>query len=215
MNLWRMAFLGAAALFAMALAGCSLGPQMKEPPASYDFGPPRGQAAAAGIAATLMLPEATAPPWLDGPGIVYRLNYENAARPQVYALSRWAAPPAQLLTQRLRSRFAAAAAGGIVTGADGARADYALRLELEDFSQSFDAPNASRVAVRARASLVNLATRTLVAQRLFARERPAPSPDARGAVAALGTAGDDLIEELLAWTEERLKPAAAGRKEGR
>ena len=209
MNAWRMAFLGAATLFTMALAGCSLGPQMKELPASYDFGPSRGQSAAPRIAATLMLPEVTAPPWLNGPGIVYRLNYDNAARPQAYTLSRWAAPPAQLLTQRLRSRFAEAAAGGIVTGADGARADYALRVELEDFSQSFDSPTTSRVEARARASIVNLATRTLVAQRVFARERPATSLDARGAVAALSTAGDDLIEELLAWTGEQLKPAGA------
>ena len=202
----RKPFLVALALLAGALAGCSLGPQMKEPPASYDFGPVRGQAAAPVITVTLMMPEVTAPPWLDSSGIVYRLNYESAARPQVYVHSRWAAPPAQLLTQRLRGRFAAASAAGIVTGSDGARADYALRVELEDFSQSFNAANASRVTARARASLVNLASRTLVAQRLFSLEQPAPTPDARGAVAALGAAGDDLVDQLLAWTGERLKP---------
>jgi cholesterol transport system auxiliary component len=149
---WREALFGAAVtVMAVALAGCALGPQMREQPVSYDLGPPRSHAGSnPGIQATLLLPEVSAPAWLDGQGIVYRLSYENAARPQAYAQSRWAAPPAALLTQRLRGRFAAAAVSGIVTGSDGARADYALRIELEDFSQSFHAPNASRVAVRAR-----------------------------------------------------------------
>ena len=92
--------------------------------------------------------KSTAPAWLNGPGILYRLNYENPPRPQPYALSRWSGSPAALLTERLRNRFAAAATKGIVTGSDGVRADYLLRVELEDFSQSFDAPNASRVALQ-------------------------------------------------------------------
>ncbi|MBI2295363.1 MAG: membrane integrity-associated transporter subunit PqiC, partial [Betaproteobacteria bacterium] len=98
----------------------------------------------------------------------------------------------------------AAAARGVVSGSDGARADYALRIELEDFSQSFSAPSASRVAVRARASLVNLADRTLVAQRVFSVERAAPTPDARGAVTALSEASDDILERVLEWTADRL-----------
>ncbi len=210
-NRWQKALYGAASTLAVAaLAGCALGPQMKEQPASYDLGPPRSHAATnPGIQATLLLPEVTAPAWLDGQGIIYRLSYEDAARPQAYAHSRWAASPAALLTQRLRNRFAAASTSGIVTGSDGTRADYALRVELEDFSQSFNAPNASRVAVRARASLVNLAHRTLVAQRVFSVERLAPSHDARGAVTALGEASDDLFERLLEWAEERLRAAGS------
>ena len=206
---WREAHFGAAvAVIAAALAGCALGPQTREQPVSYDLGPPRSHAAAnPRIAATLLLPEVSAPAWLDGQGIIYRLSYENAARPQAYAQSRWAAPPAALLTQRLRGLFAAAAVSGIVTGSDGARADYALRVELEDFSQSFDAPDRSRVTVRARASLVDVAGRALAAQRAFAVERPAPSPDARGAVAALGEASDELIEQLLRWTGEGVETA--------
>ena len=207
---WRQALHGAAGILAVAaLAGCALGPQAKEQPASYDLGPVRSHAAAnPGIPATLLVPEITAPVWLDGPGIVYRLDYDNAARPQSYTLSRWSAPPAALLTHRLRGRFAPAVRG-IVTSAHGARADYALRVELEDFSQSFDAPDRSRVAVRARASLVDVAGRALIAQRAFAIERPAPSPDARGAVAALAEASDELIEQLLAWVGEGVKTPRA------
>jgi len=204
---WQRALHAAAGVLATAaLDACALGPQAKDPPASYDLGPARSQAVGPAIATTLLVPDIAAPAWLDGPGIVYRLGYENAARPQTYALSRWSAPPAALLTHRLRSRFTSAARG-VVTGAHGARADYALRVELEDFSQSFDAPDRSRVTVRARASLVDVAGRALAAQRAFAVERPAPSPDARGAVAALGEASDELIEQLLRWTGEGVETA--------
>lgn len=201
---WKRAFGAAAMLAAAALAGCSFGPQ-REPVESYDLGPPRARASAnPGVPAVLLLPDVSAPAWLDGSGIVYRLSYENSARPQAYAGSRWVAPPAAMLTQRLRGRFAGAA-GGVLTNADGARADYALRIDLEDFSQSFDAPSSSRVGLRARTSLVRLADRALVAQRVFAVERAAPTPDARGAVAALGEASDEFVERLLAWTGEQVR----------
>lgn len=194
----------AAVMVCGLLGACTIGPQAVPAPASYDLGPPRAHPQEAPvIRAALALPAVTPPAWLDNQGIVYRLNYQDAARPQAYANSRWSATPAQLLTQRVRSRFAAASTG-VVTGEDGTRAEYVLRIELEDFSQSFDAVKQSRVAARARATLVNLGNRTLLAQRTFAVEREA-APDAAGAVKALGEAGDALIEELLAWTAQRLK----------
>ena len=203
-NRWNPVFGAAALLAGAALAGCSLGPQ-RELAESYDLGPPRAQASASpGVPAILLIPEVSAPAWLDSHGIVYRLNYENSARPQAYANSRWVSPPAAMLTQRLRGRFAGAA-GGVLTHADGARADYALRIELEDFSQSFTGSNSSRVELRARTSLVRLADRTLLAQRVFTVERAAPTPDARGAVAALGEASDEFVERLLAWTGEQTR----------
>ena len=196
------------AFLAVALAGltaCALGPQ-REPAVSYDLGPRASKAAPGAIPALLLVSEMTAPAWLDGHGIVYRLSYDNSARPQTYAASRWVAPPPALLTQRVRSRLADA--GGVVTGSDGARADYALRIELEDFSQYFSSPSASRVALRARASLVRLADRALVAQQVFSAGRDAPSADARGAVAALGQASDELIEALTRWTGEQVRARA-------
>ena len=207
MNIGRKALCGAAIMLTVgAFTGCSIGPKTEQP-ASYDLGVPRNHPASnPGMAAIMVLPDISAPSWLSGNGIVYRLNYENASRPQAYAQSRWTASPSALLTQRVRSRFAAAA-NGIVTNPDGVRADYLLRVDLEDFSQSFDAPNSSRVALRARASLINLANRTLVAQRVFAVEHAAPTPDAPGAVQALSTASEEFVESLLNWTDERLKSA--------
>jgi len=197
----------------LALAGCALGPQAREAPVVYDLGPPRGYPAVnPPLAAPLLIPVVAAPAWLETNGIVYRLAFQDPARTQFYSAARWAAPPAALLTQQLRGRFAAASASGVVTGHGGARADYALHVELEDFSQTFDTPGASRVVVRARATLVDLATRTLVAQRGFGVERAAPSADARGAVAAFGEASDELARGLLAWTGEQI--SGARRKPG-
>ena len=193
-----------------ALTACSLGPKTEQP-ATYDLGAPRSHAAAKpGIAAVLLVPEVSAPAWLErstASSIASTTTTPRArslrAEPLV-GVARGAADraPAQ--------PFRGAAAKGIVTGADGVRADYMLRVELEDFSQSFDAPDSSRVALRARASLVNLASRSLVAQRAFAVEQAAPTPDAPGAVQALSAASEEFMESLLKWTEERLK-AAGGR----
>jgi cholesterol transport system auxiliary component len=198
------------AVMLIALLGaCSLGPQIKEQPAGYDLGPlksyPRENP---GIAAALLLPDISAPAWLDNQGIVYRLNYQDAAQPRIYANSRWAASPALLMSQRLRNRFAAATSG-VVTSGNGARADYALRIDLEDFSQAFDAENQSRVSIRVRASLVNIAGRALIAQRTFTLERPA-APNAEGAVKALGAASDAMMDSLLEWTAQSLKGAKPG-----
>lgn len=195
-----------AALFALVagMAACTAGSQGREPPATYDLGPQRvAETKPTRVAATLLVQDVAAPSWLDSHGMVYRLNYQNPSRAHIYANSRWSAPPAALLTQRMRSHFAAASAG-VTQGSDGARADYLLRVDLDDFSQSFESPQASRVNVRARATVVSIADRKLVAQRSFAIERDA-APDAPGAAAALAAAGDALIDELLAWTARALK----------
>ena len=52
----------------------------------------------------------------------------------------------------------------------------------------------------ARASLVNTAKRTLVAQKNFTLERAATSLDAQGGVRALSAAGGELVDAIVAWT---------------
>src|SRR5262245_56445563 len=124
-------------MFSFSLAGCAIGPEKRDAPAVFDLGPQRNYGAYTAdkpaINATLLIPTVSASPWLDSPNIIYRLMFNNAARPEAYAQNRWAMSPALLLTERLRARFAAASRG-VVTTQDGARADYALRIELEDFS---------------------------------------------------------------------------------
>ncbi len=195
----------------IGLSGCSLfNPDRREAPSVFDLGPLRvsdASAANAGkapaIEATLMIPAVGASPWLDGTGMQYRLAYQDASRPEAYAQNRWAVAPALMLTERLRARFAGTSRG-VVTALDGAKADFALRAELEDFSQTFDAAQSSKAVIRLRASLIDLNTRVLKAQRTFGAERPA-APNAPGAAQALAAASDAVVEEMLAWATQTLK----------
>jgi cholesterol transport system auxiliary component len=187
-----------------ATAGCALNRPDSVQPVSYDLGPqPAYTRGNPPIPGALLIPQVAAPPWLDEEHILYRLLYEDGARPQSYSMSRWTAEPAALLTARLRSRFAAAS-GGVVAPGFGARSDYTLRIELEDFSQSFARPGESRVTLRARASLLATQERKLIAQQLFDVDRPA-APNAAGAVKGLTDATDAFVEALVVWTVQNAK----------
>lgn len=193
------------ALLALLCTACSVGPAARDGPVTYDLGAPRIHASGQPrFSSSLLVHNIAAPVWLDTPGIVYRLAYQDSARQQIYAGSRWAAPPAVLLTQRLRSRLAAASAGGVVSVAESARADHALRVELEDFSQVFDTAGASRAVVAARISIFSVARRSLLAQKSFFIEHPATGANAEGGVRALASAGDELIEAVTAWSAAHL-----------
>jgi cholesterol transport system auxiliary component len=196
----------------ITVMGCA-GPRTVAPVAVYDFG---SQRLSAGInsaetsnslrlQASLLVAEATAPAWLDSAAVQYRLAYDDLAQSHAYASHRWAASPATLLTQRIRNLLAGVSDGGVVSTADGARTDHILRIELGEFTQVFDTPDQSRVVVRFRASLIDRATRSVVAQRSFSAEQPAPSPNAKGAIRSLTDSSDKLIGELIGWLAEEIK----------
>jgi len=192
-------------LLAATLSGCTLGPEKKDAAATYDLsGAPSSAAGKTRIRATLLVQPVAAPGWLESNAIVYRLNYQDAARQLNYANSRWAAPVASLVAQRLRAQLAAASDSGIVNIADSARADYALRVELEEFSQVFDTADASRAVIVARASLVNVAKRSLQAQKTFTIDRPAAGANAESGVRALSAGSAELVDAIVAWTAASL-----------
>jgi cholesterol transport system auxiliary component len=186
------------------LAGCAMAPQSRDGIASYDFGLPRSDKEAnPRLQHDLVVAALTAPAWMDNAGIYYRLAYRDATRPQAYAQSRWVMPPAALLGQRLRASIARANTAAVFTPADGARADYTLRLELEEFSQVFDAADKSRAVVRLRASLIR--NRGVVAQQSFSIERAAATPNAEGGVQALIAASDEAGNSLIDWLAANMK----------
>ena len=192
----------AALTLVLAGAGCSLAPAPGPAIANYDFGPlPEGRPAPI-LRQALLVHDVSAPGWLASPLIYYRLTYQDATRPQAYADSRWVTSPAELFTNRLRARLAASA-GGIIRPGDDARAKYALRVDLEEFTQVFDAPGKSRALVRLRASIMG--NRSLIAQRGFSVEHPAKTPDAEGGVRALIGAADEAVDQLIGWTDGALK----------
>ena len=100
----RAALAGAA--FALALlAGCaSDAARMSD--IRYDLGPidSGGFAAAPASGTVLKVLDMRAPDAFDTDKFVYRLAYADAQRIATYRDSRWTAPPAQLLTQRIRHR---------------------------------------------------------------------------------------------------------------
>jgi cholesterol transport system auxiliary component len=189
---------------ALGLTACSFERPVSDVPTRYDFGPQpayaRSNPAIAGI--VLVAPVRAVAP-LDDSGVVYRLLYEDASRPLAYAMSRWAGEPADLLTDRLRNRFAALAQGVVAPGFS-ARSDYTLQVELEDFSQHFESPSQSRALLRARATLLSTEGRKVLAQRLFEVAPPA-APNAPGAVKALTEATNVFLEEVAKWAVENAK----------
>ena len=183
----------------MALAGCSTS-RSEGAIRIYDFGPVPLQAALAGPAslATLVLFEPQVSPALDGNAVLYRLAYADAQQLKPYARARWSMPPAQLIGQRLRQQLGTQRA---VVAPGEAAAPLNLRLVLEEFSHVFASPADSHGLLRLRATLTqrNGGSETLLAQRSFVVQLPAPTPDAVGAVRALSAASDQAIDQVAAW----------------
>lgn len=149
----------------------------------FDFGPGDGAGQAAMGIATV---EVNAPMWLGDGAMQYRLLYAEAAQRREYLESRWVARPGELLEQALARRLAAPAVGRC-----------RLRVELNEFIQLFDSETRSRVLVSGRTILYLGAEAS--AARSFMLDRPAPSPDAKGGVAAASAAVAALGDELAAW----------------
>lgn len=181
-------------MLAAALTACVLQPT--EPPTLYDLGPLRPAAKALPALPALAVAEVSVPAWLDRPLMFYRLNYENDQEPRSYAHSRWVMPPAQLVAQRVKARMAQA--GGVVLSAsDGARNMPLLHIEVDDFTQNFDAPRQSVGRLALRASVFQ--EQMLIAQKSFFTQAPAPSADAGGGARALASASDAVIGEIMQW----------------
>ncbi|AOJ64503.1 ABC transporter [Burkholderia ubonensis] len=185
----------AAALAALTLAlaaGCA-GENAALSNVRYDLGP-AAPVATAGHGPALKVLDVAAPDALDSDKFVYRLAYADAQRMAVYRDSRWTAPPAQLLTQRLRG--ALSSRGAVLEGADGVRAPT-LRIDLSEFEQVFDGESQSHGAVTARATLTQ--DGKVLGQRTFVARAPSSTPDAAGGARALATASDDLVAQIAAW----------------
>lgn len=173
----------------LALSACSLAPTVP-PKAVYDLGP-APVATATGGALAWRIADVTAPPQLSGEGIAYRLAFQQAQRLEHYRDSLWAAPPAALLTQRLREQLAAipACAG---------RPAALLTVNLDEFEQVFSSPTSSQVVLRAHATLWPAGVGN-PQQQHWRIERAAPSADAPGAVRGLAQAVDEWLPQLGGW----------------
>lgn len=203
--------LGAAAVFVFGfLVGCSALPEPPVRPVLYDFGPaPLPATAPAKALPALALATLDNAGQPDGSSAVhYRLTYADARELRPYQQARWSQPPIQLMRQRLQAHLGQQRA---VVGTLGALASVRvdglppalLRVELEEFSQVFDSPEHSVGLVRLRATLTRPTPlgESLLAQRLFEAQAPAPSPDAAGGARALAQGADQVAAALAQWLE--------------
>ena len=180
------------------LAGCA----SKSPPTTlYDFGPvPAAALAAVPVTAaplaTLVIADITGPSWLDSTHMYYRLLYADALQSRPYAYNQWNATPLQLLGARLKSRIAQAGVK-VLSATDAAAGATLLRIEVDDFSQNFDAATHSSAHITLRASLFR--GHRLLDQKTFARNAAAASADAPGGARALATASDLMAADLITW----------------
>lgn len=177
-------------LAASLLAGCSLTPTA--PPRSlYDLGPATAPAASTGPLAWRVA-DVTASPAAAGDGIAYRLAFQQAQRLEHYRDSLWAAPPAELLTQRLRELLASA------PGCAG-RPPALLTVHLDAFEQDFSSPTQSQAVLQVHATLWPAGASATAQQQHWRLERPAATADAAGAVRSLAQAVDAWLPQLASW----------------
>jgi len=187
-------------------SGCSLIASKAPPKTEFDFGPePNAPSDSRALSeAQLVIFDVSAPAWMDGTAMFYRLAYQNAAVPLPYAQSEWVMSPAALLTQRLRSSAAVHGDGGARLVGVHTPAVYRLHSELLEFEQIFDAPDRSHGALRLRATVQG---EGVWAQRTFAIERPAPTPNAAGGVIALAECSQELAKQLEEWVSANHSPS--------
>jgi cholesterol transport system auxiliary component len=194
-----------------ALAGCQALPERPARQTMYDFGlSAPGDTAGPATGPALVLPEVEVSGILETPALLYRLAYEDPHQLRPYAFARWSAPPGQLVRQRLRDvlgreRPVLDAGAAAALTRRGGTPPPVLRVELEEFSQLFDSPNASRGVLRLRGTLLENTAggERLLAQRRFDVQRPAPSADAAGGVRALAAAAEAAAQDVALWLRQR------------
>ena len=179
------------ALLALALGACSaLLPKPGAPTSFYSLDA-SAPASAAVAAAAAVAPAASAPTLVVGAThaaagfdtrrIVYLRRAQQAEH---FAQSEWVDTPARMLAPLLVAALERQAAFAAVVGSPGpALGDLRLDTTLVRLQHDFTS-TPSRVRLTLRATLIEVATRRVIAVREFDASEPSASEDAYGGVAA-------------------------------
>lgn len=206
----------AAGLGASAIAGCvSLLPDAGPAPDTFRL----SLAAPASVAADpapdawiLEIPAPTAPRALN----TDRIAISDGVTVAYVSGARWEAPAPRLLQRALIARFdAAPQVAAAVHPADGVRAPYELRLDIQAFEAAYDAgPSAApNVTVRMAAKLIDERSRALIAARVFAVTRRADENGVGAIVRAMDAGVADVADELVVWTSAAVDARAKAQDE--
>jgi len=188
-------------LAAALLGGCAVGARSVPPAVVYDFGLPAARLSAGGAWSALTL-SVRSPAWFDSLNVDYRLAYEDPLKLREYVGSRWAGPPGVLLEQLLAQQLG--------TVGSGAGASCLLRVDVQEFSQVFAAPQQSRGVLQGSVRLFD-SRQQLLAEREVRSEAPAASADAPGGVAALVAASGEFGRQVADWLDGLAKDKAVKR----
>lgn len=140
---------------------------------------------------------------LTDTGVIWRVG--DSASPHSYATYRWAAPPSQLVQQRVIERLSAA--GPVVQDGVDPRAPL-LQVTLTRFEQVY-APDGKSSSGQVALQAVLVRDRHVVDSVRLAHGAPAPSQDAQGGVLALRAATDMTADDLAAWLDHSLAASAS------
>lgn len=175
----------------------------------YDFGPGTLQAVLPTRMASLhslALPPVQTTRALDGTSVYYRLHYKDAQQPKAYAQARWSMPVGELIDQKLRYQLGQNR--HLLNPQDNLQLDkncLILNLQLDEFSQVFEAPDKSVGLLKMRATLSEPQPRgaRLLAQRSFTVQQVSTTPDAAGGVHALTSTVELLGTKLEQWVQQQ------------
>lgn len=196
---------GLAALAVQFVGGCSaLLPKPGPPPSFYalDGALPQAPAAVSDSGPTLIVGVPQAAAGFDTRRILYR---RRAHQVEYFAHAEWVDTPARMLAPLL---VAALGQGGafraVVAAPSTAAGDLRLDTTIAQLEQDFSAPP-SRVRFTLRATLVDVATRRVLATREFEASQVCASEDTYGGVGAAHAAVREVLQALALFCADAVR----------
>ncbi len=174
------------------------------PPASftiYDLELPAAATRSVGKGLTPVSIEVRAPSWLSSSAMQYRLDFRQPSSREVFAESRWAGHPSEMLQRQLVASL------GTTGGGNGL---CRLRIDLDEFIQSFETLETSASELIVRANLLAPRDEAVLARERFVIVTPAVTADAAGGVLAHRRGTNQLTESLRVWLDTLDGSSTAG-----
>ncbi|MEY2342678.1 ABC-type transport auxiliary lipoprotein family protein [Acidithiobacillus sp. IBUN Pt1247-S3] len=205
---WRPLSIAALGTVSLALAACASAPAWEQP---YTLNAAQvSQRAAQARSGVLRLEAVTAPSWLAGEQVLYRLQYSDPQALRPYNGARWAAAPGQMLGMLLSEHLDQQGDWRAVLGPTQAgHPALLLQLSLQNFTVDFSSATAGTAQISCTATLLEAQGYHVLAQQTFAAQAPLRVVGPAGGATAMNQAAQQLVAEIGDWAA-RHSPARAG-----